>query len=212
MPAGHKAVVRKVCGLTTAADAGHAIRAGANAVGMIFYPPSPRSVSIEQAKEIATAVPPGVRRVGVFVNESSSRIADIVGFVPLDVAQMHGDETPEDCMALRDAASGVEIWKAFRVGPDFDPDVLVDYNVDAVLLDTAKAGQYGGTGETFAWERVVSLSRSHRLILSGGLGPSNVVEAIRAVEPWGVDASSKLESEPGRKDPERVTQFLLGAI
>ena len=203
-----KPVVRKVCGLTSSVDAAFAVNAGANATGIVFYPPSPRSVDVAAAREIVAAVPPGVLRVGVFVNETAERVGEAVRRVPLDVVQLHGDEGPADCDSVRRAIGGASLWKAFRVGPAFDPTTLRDFAADAFLLDTARSGTYGGTGHSFAWHLAVPAKRFGRVILAGGLDGSNVSNAVRAVAPWGVDASSRLEKHPGCKDPEKVARYL----
>ena len=205
-------VLRKVCGITRAEDAAHAVRVGANAVGLIFYPPSPRAVTVAQAAKIVSDVPAGVRRVGVFVGESPAKIAAAVQRVPLDVVQLHGGESPDECQAVRRAAgNGTEIWKALQVGPRFDDALLSAFDVDAFLLDTARDGLHGGTGEVFPWQLAVSAKRHGRVIIAGGLDAENVAEAIRIARPWGVDSSSRLEGEPGVKDPERVARFLQAA-
>ncbi|MDE0106117.1 MAG: phosphoribosylanthranilate isomerase [Bryobacterales bacterium] len=200
--------LRKVCGVTSAEDAIHAATAGANAIGMIFYPPSPRSVDIRTARDIAAAVPAGVLRVGVFVNEPAERVAEAVRTVPLDAVQLHGDETPAECREVQRSIGAASLWKAFRVGPGFDPRAMAAYAADAFLLDTAHDGAYGGTGKPFAWHRAVPAMAFGRVILAGGLDGSNAAEAVRAVAPWGVDASSRLEVRPGHKDPERVERYL----
>ena len=205
-------VLRKVCGITRAEDASHAVRVGANAVGLIFYPPSPRAVTGAQAAAIVSGLPAGIRRVGVFVGESPARIAAAIQRVPLDVVQLHGGESPDDCQAVRRAvANGTEIWKAFGVGPRFDDSLLSGFDVDAFLLDTARDGLHGGTGEVFPWQLAVAAQRHGRVIIAGGLDAENVAEAIRIARPWGVDSSSRLEREPGVKDPERVARFLQAA-
>ena len=134
-------------------------------------------------------MPAGVLKVGVFVNEPADVISDIVKGVPLDVVQLHGDcGFPE----------GIRIWRAVSAGPDLDPSVFDDPRTEAFLVDTPAGPAYGGTGRTFDWSLAAGLPG--RIILAGGLGPDNVAEAIRAVRPWGVDACSRLESAPGKKD------------
>ena len=212
MPGTGMPVLRKVCGVTRAEDAAHAVRAGANAVGLIFYRPSPRAVTVAQAEQIVSDVPAGIRRVGVFVGERPAKIAAAIQRVPLDVIQLSGGENPDDCQAVRRAAGdGAEIWKAVRVGPRFDDSLLSGFDVDAFVLDTAREGLHGGTGEVFPWQLAVSAKRHGKVIIAGGLDAENVAEAIRIARPWGVDSSSRLEREPGVKDPERVTRFLQAA-
>lgn len=212
MPAAGKPVLRKVCGITRAEDAANAVRAGANALGLIFYPPSPRAVTVAQAEKIVSDVPAGIRRVGVFVQETPNRIATAIERVPLDVVQLAGGESPDDCHAVRRAAGDrAEIWKAVRVGPRFDDSLLSEFDVDAFLLDTLRDGLHGGTGEVFPWQLALSAKRHGNIIIAGGLDAGNVAEAIRIARPWGVDSSSRLEREPGVKDPERVARFLQAA-
>lgn len=204
-----KPALRKVCGIRRAEDARHAARSGANAIGMIFYPPSPRSIAAEAAGRVASAVPEGVRRVGVFVNERPANIAAVVRRAGLHTVQLHGDESPADCEAVRGVVDGgIEIWKAVRVATGFDGADLGTFDVDAFLLDTAREGSYGGTGETFPWHLAELARPFGRIILSGGLDGSNAADAARIVRPWGIDSSSRLEVRPGVKDPARVEQFL----
>ena len=204
--------LRKVCGVTRPEDAVHAARVGANAIGLIFFPPSPRAVTPEDAREIVEAVPEGVLKVGVFVSESPQSVAETVQRSGLDVAQLHGDETPADCDSVRRAADGgLRIWKAIRVGSELDTARLGEFEVDAFLLDTDKNGRFGGSGTSFAWHLAVPAKRFGKVVLSGGLDGANVADAVRVVQPWGVDASSRLESRPGVKDPRKVESFLAAA-
>ncbi len=208
-----KPTLRKVCGLANPRDAVLAVRYGANAIGVILYPHSPRAVTAEQAAGIAAAVPPGVRRVGVFVNEGPDVIARIASDAGLDVVQLHGDESPEQCKAIRDClGDAVEVWKAVRVGPAFDGAGLGAYRVDGFLLDTARKGAYGGTGANFPWHLARHAKPYGRVILSGGLDGANVAQAARIATPWGVDSSSRLELRPGLKDPEKVAGFLRAVL
>ncbi len=208
-----KPALRKVCGLANSRDAAHAVRSGANAIGMVFYPGSPRAVTAEQAAEISLAVPTGVRRVGVFVDERPETIARVSSQAHLNVIQLHGDERPEDCETVRDALGhGVEVWKAVRIGPAFDGAGLGAYRVDGFLLDTACGTAYGGTGESFPWRLARHAKPYGRIILAGGLDGANVAEAARVATPWGVDSSSRLERRPGIKDPEKVAGFLRAVL
>lgn len=198
----------KVCGITSLGDGLLAAGQGANALGLIFFEGSPRCVAVETAARIASAVPRGVLRVGLFVNESAERIREVVNVVGLDIVQLHGDERPEECAALGD----LRIWKAFRVGDNFSLESLRDYRCEAFLLDAAaKDGSYGGSGQTFPWSIAIQAKHYGRIVLAGGLHGGNVAEAIRQVQPWGIDASSKLEQQPGVKDPEKVRQYLEAA-
>lgn len=213
MADGWKPALRKVCGIRRAVDARHAARSGANAIGMIFYPPSPRAIAPAEADRVAAAVPDGVRRVGVFVNERPAAIAATVRQAGLHTVQLHGDENPAECDAVRNAVGrAVEIWKAVRVGTGFDGTALATFDVDAFLLDTARDGSYGGTGEAFPWHLAAFAKPFGKIILSGGLDGSNAADAARIVRPWGVDSSSRLEARPGVKDPERVERFLRAVL
>jgi phosphoribosylanthranilate isomerase len=191
----------KICGITNPEDAAAAVSAGASALGFNFYPKSPRYVSAEKAAELAALLPAGVTRVGVFVNESAEAIAEIARQVPLDVVQLHGSCSPP---------SGARVWQAVSVTPDFDPAGLAHSEVEAFLLDAPAPGErYGGTGRKFDWDLVRGLSGN--IVLAGGLGPDNVAAAIRTVRPWGVDACSRLESAPGKKDSLKMNQFVREA-
>lgn len=208
-----KPVLRKVCGITRAQDARHASRAGANAIGMIFYPPSPRSVTADQAEGLAAAVPDGVRRVGVFVDERPEDIAALVWRAGLHTVQLSGRETAPDCSAVRSLVGrGIEVWKSVRVGPGFDASGLDAFDADAFLLDTARSGSFGGTGAVFPWELARLVKPFGRIIVAGGLDGSNVAEAARTARPWGVDSSSRLEIRPGVKDPAKVESYLRAVL
>ena len=209
---GSQPELRKVCGVTRPADAVHAARSGANAIGLIFVPRSLRAVTPERAREIVEALPDDVLRVGVFVSESPAVVAATARRVGLDVAQLHGDESPADCDSLRGAAGdSLKIWKAVPVGSRLDDAKLGEFGVEAFLLDTAVEGGHGGTGTTFPWHLAVPAKRHGKVVLAGGLHGGNVADAVRAVRPWGVDASSQLESRPGVKDPQKVARYLAAA-
>jgi phosphoribosylanthranilate isomerase len=196
-------MIVKVCGITNRDDALLAVEAGASALGFNFYRRSPRYLDPEDAARIVEALPATVWKVGVFVNETPARAAEITRIAGLDIAQLHGDETPE---AIPD---GVRSWKAMSVGAAFSLGALDAFPVEAFLLDAPANGQYGGTGRSFDW----SLARGsrHKIVLAGGLDASNVRAAIETAQPWGVDACSRLESAPGRKDPARVRAFVRAA-
>jgi phosphoribosylanthranilate isomerase len=187
-------VILKVCGIANQPDADAAIAAGATAIGFNFYPKSPRYIAPESAAAIAT---PGALRVGVFVNEPAPRIA------ALDVAQLHGDESPAQYPA------GIAVWKAARVSPDFDFSQLDGCPADALLLDGPAADLYGGAGLCFDWT-LASRAR-HRIIVAGGLDASNVARAVSLAQPWGVDSCSRIESSPGKKDHAKMIDFLHAA-
>ena len=197
----------KVCGITSAHDARAAVVAGADAIGFVFAE-SPRRVSPEQARDILRALPSSrCVPVGVFVDESPDRMIEMAEFVGLHVLQLHGDEPPDMVKEL--LAHGFDVVKSFRVSAEKDMVKLLSaYRPTALLLDTYVEGKRGGTGRTFDWQRAVEAKRFGRVILSGGLGVDNVVEAVRVASPYGVDASSRLEIRPGVKDHERVREFI----
>lgn len=195
-------MIVKICGITNAQDAAAAVAAGAGALGVNFYPESPRFVTPEQASHILSVVPDGVWKVGVFVNESVELVETLAWELGLDVVQLHGD--------LDGWPAGVRVWRALRVEPGFRVADLADPRVEAFLLDAAPAGVWGGSGRSFDWR--VARDAPARVILAGGLDESNVAEAIRQARPWGVDACSRLERSPGRKDPARVRRFIEQAL
>jgi phosphoribosylanthranilate isomerase len=198
----------KICGITNPGDARVAADAGADAVGFIFAD-SPRCVDAEEARRISIALPDNVIKVGVFVDEEPAEILRISREVGLDLAQLHGDETPEAVTAVQDA--GVKVIKALRVESAASLDALDEYEADLFLLDAHSARARGGTGERFDWGVAKSLKGRDNIVVSGGLDPENVCEAVEFFEPFGVDASSSLEDGPGRKNDELVRRFVLAA-
>jgi phosphoribosylanthranilate isomerase len=198
----------KVCGITNPDDARVAADAGADAIGLIFAE-SPRRVSVERAREIAAALPEGVLKVGVFVDAEPGEVLRIAREVGLDYAQLHGDEPPEALAEIRDG--GVGVMKALRVRNAETLAAVERYEADLFLLDAWSAEARGGTGARFDWELAKSLRRRDNIVVSGGLGPENVREAIEYFQPYGVDASSSLEERPGKKDGERVRRFVDAA-
>lgn len=196
----------KICGITRVEDGLAAARLGADAIGLVFYPPSPRHVSVAQARAIAAALLPFVTTVGLFVNPEAAQVEAVLGELRLDMLQFHGDETPEFC-----ASFGVPYLKAVRVKPGTD---LVQYaarfnGAKALLLDAFVAGTAGGTGETFDWALIPS-GLPLPIILSGGLDPENVRNAIEQVRPWAVDVSSGVEASKGIKDAAKIAAFMQG--
>jgi phosphoribosylanthranilate isomerase len=198
----------KVCGITTPEDALTAAGSGADAVGLVFAE-SPRQLSVEDAREIAGALPDGVLKVGVFVDEEPEEVFRIAREVGLDYAQLHGDESPQTVTALREG--GVKVIKALSVRGADSLAAMDDYNADLFLLDAWSEKARGGTGERFDWEVAKSYGGRGNILVSGGLTPENVREAIRFFEPYGVDASSSLEDAPGKKNAERVRRFVSAA-
>jgi phosphoribosylanthranilate isomerase len=196
----------KVCGITSPEDGVAAAEAGADAIGLVFWPESPRAVTLERARAIGEALPPFVVRVGVFVDAGRDEMARVADAAGLDMLQLHGGEPPE---ALADLPR--RALKAVRVGDGFAPEDALRYEGGAagLLLDTRAPGAPGGTGRAFDWSLVRGVrERSRFLLLAGGLTPENVRAAIEAVRPDGVDASSSLEAAPGRKDHGRVRAFV----
>ncbi len=197
----------KICGIQDEASALVAAEAGANAVGLIFAP-SRRQVGTARARRISDALPPFVSRVGVIVNEPLERLRAIIDESRLDAVQLHGDETPEYCEAAREF--GVTVIKAVPVSGPLDVERLRVLPVAAVLLDTHRPGQRGGTGETFEWRYAVPIAAAMPVILSGGLTSENVAAAIASVRPYGVDVSSGVETG-GQKDPAKIRAFISAA-
>jgi indole-3-glycerol phosphate synthase / phosphoribosylanthranilate isomerase len=206
-PRGSGRVTVKICGITTAEDAQVAVAAGADAVGFVFWPKSPRAVDAVTARAIAATLPPFVLRVGVFVDETPEQMRRVADEVGLDVVQLHGSEPPEAV-----ARAPRRAVKAVRVGPGFRPQDALRYDgtAAAVLLDTRVDGDApGGTGRTFDWSLVRPVREgTSYVLLAGGLTPENVGEAIATVRPDGVDVSSGVESAPGKKDPAKVRAFM----
>jgi phosphoribosylanthranilate isomerase len=193
--------ILKICGITNTEDAAAAIECGATAIGFNFYPGSPRYLAPEGAASIET--PPGVRRVGVFVNEAPARVAEIARVARLDIVQLHGDET------IVDYPSDITVWKALRISDEADLSPFANCPAEALVLDGPAGDLYGGSGKPFDWRRAASIRK--RIILAGGLDASNVGDAIVLARPWGVDACSRLESAPGRKDHTKMKAFLGAA-
>lgn len=193
----------KICGITRADDARAAAGAGADAIGLVFYPPSPRYLSVERAVEIRDALPPFVQTVALFVNADAAQIAQVIGRVHPSMLQFHGDEAPDFCGQF-----GLPFVKACRIKPGTDALAYLEpYGRATAWLVDSYVPEYGGVGESFDWA-LVPKERSRPLILSGGLDRSNVGKAIRAVRPWGVDVSSGVESAKGIKDAGKMTAFV----
>jgi phosphoribosylanthranilate isomerase len=193
----------KICGITRPADALAAAHAGADAIGLVFYPPSPRFLSVERAVEIRDALPPFVQTVALFVNPDATQVAQVIGRVKPSLLQFHGEETPAFCEEF-----GLPYLKACRVRPGVDTlKYLRSFGRAAAWLLDSHVAEYGGVGERFDWS-LVPAERERPLVLSGGLEPGNVREAIRRVKPWGVDVSSGVESAKGIKDAAKIAAFI----
>ena len=199
----------KICGITNLEDALLSAKFGADALGFNFYEKSPRYILPGKAREIIEKLPPEILKVGVFVNESLEKIAEIAETAKLDALQLHGEETPEFARELK-AKTDLEIIKAFRVRREFKPEDVLQYDTDAILLDAYNPQEHGGTGETFDWEIAKNVQKiSPKMFLAGGLSPDNIAKAIFEVKPFAVDACSSLESEKGIKDSKKVRDFIF---
>jgi phosphoribosylanthranilate isomerase len=193
----------KVCGITRRQDARAAAEAGADAIGLVFYPPSPRYLSTERAVEIRDALPPFVQTVALFVNADAAQVAQVLQRVRPAMLQFHGEETPEFC-----AQFGTPFVKACRVKPGVDAlEYLRPYSRAAAWLFDSYVPEYGGVGERFDWS-LLPAAHERPVIVSGGLSRENVAEAIRRVRPWGVDVSSGVESAKGVKDAGKIAAFI----
>lgn len=196
----------KICGITRVDDAREAVRLGADAIGLVFHPPSPRHVNLSQAREIRAAVPAFVTVVGLFVDAEPERVREAVAAVPLDLLQFHGAEPPEYCRA-----QGRPYMKAVRMreGVDLRLECVRYGDAAALLVDTYRPGVAGGTGETFDWSRIPR-DLGLPLVLAGGLAPGNVDAAVRQVRPYAVDVSGGVEAAKGIKDPAKMQAFIRG--
>lgn len=194
----------KICGITRPEDALAAAQAGADAIGLVFYPSSPRHVDPATAARIVQSLPPFVTSVGLFVNASEAEVRDVLSQVPLDMLQFHGDEPDGFCRQF-----GLPYLKALRVQPDDDLDALAAQwpGATGILLDSFKPGVPGGTGERFDWS-MIPAKRSWTLVLAGGLESDNVRQAIDLAQPWAVDVSGGVEASKGIKDPEKINAFV----
>jgi phosphoribosylanthranilate isomerase len=196
----------KICGITNLDDALAAVDAGADALGFNFYKPSPRYLTPETAREIIDRLPKTILTVGVFVNEPSPQsVADLAHHAGVTAIQLHGDETPDYCRAIEDRY----VIKALAAGPGFDVHRALEYEVEAIMLDTKDDKLRGGTGRVFDWSIALAVRRTvPKLYLAGGLGLHNIADAIRSVDPFAVDACSALEETPGKKDHGRLRAFV----
>ncbi len=197
----------KICGITNIEDALFVTECGADALGFIFVRTSPRYIDPIRAHTIIETVRcycslKKTLFVGVFVNSSRQDVNEVLKQCALDCLQFHGEEQPSDVEGYSQ-----KVWKAFRVSDSFDCRVLTPYKVHAYLLDTYDVALYGGTGKTFNWQKAVEAKAYGNIILSGGLKPQNVLKAIETVQPYGIDVNSGVESEPGKKDHQKVKKL-----
>ncbi|HET9318306.1 MAG TPA: phosphoribosylanthranilate isomerase [Bryobacteraceae bacterium] len=196
----------KICGITNLADAKAAVEGGANSLGFNFYEKSLRRVVTADAAQIRSKLPEGIEAVGVFVNAKPADINSLRAFVRFETAQLHGDENPD---IVSRVASSLPVIKAFRVDANFSMNTFDKFpDAFAFLLDGARAGQYGGTGQTTDWDFARRANVNRRIILSGGLKIENVAEAIRVVRPYAVDVASGIETKPGKKDHAKMKEFI----
>lgn len=194
----------KICGITHPDDALMALEAGAHALGLVFYPPSPRAVTLAQAKSVAEATGPFATLVGLFVNAADHDIEQVLDQAPLQLLQFHGDERAEQCERF-----GLPYIKAIRMRDDLDlPAVMAEHpKASGFLLDAYRKGVPGGTGERFDWRRVPR-DAGRPIVLAGGLTPDNIATAVATTQPYAVDVSGGVERAPGRKDANKVNQFI----
>jgi phosphoribosylanthranilate isomerase len=192
----------KICGITRPADALAAARAGADAIGLVFYPPSPRYLSLDRARKIRDVLPPFVQTVALFVNADGAQVSQVIGRVHPAMLQFHGDEAPDFC-----AQFGLPFVKACRMKEGVSAlEYLRPFSTAAAWLFDSHVPEYGGVGESFDWSLVPATDKP--VILSGGLSRDKVAEAIRRVRPWGVDVSSGVESAKGIKDAAKIAAFI----
>ncbi len=194
----------KICGLTVPEEARQAALLGSDAIGLVFYPKSPRFVTIQRAREIVSALPPFVTTVALFVDEEAGRISEILRAVPIDLLQFHGDEPPEFCQQFnRPYIKAVRV----REGIDLKREARRYRSAHGLLLDSYQPELPGGSGKRFDWNRIPK-DLPKPILLAGGLTPENVAEAIRRVRPYGVDVSSGVERFRGRKDCDKIKRFI----
>lgn len=201
----------KICGITRVEDVHAVVNSGADAIGFVFYPPSPRSVSAEQASVLVQAIAPYVQVVGLFVNSSAREIQAILNTVALDILQFHGDESPEQCQSIAQQV-GRRWYKAIQVKPGLDVVAEIQKyqqaGASAVLLDAWHPELKGGTGHSFDWSSFPQLDIP--LILAGGLNPDNIEDAIHTTAAFAVDVSGGVESAKGIKDQQLIECFMQG--
>ena len=194
----------KICGLTNVEDALAAVEAGADLLGFVLWEKSPRYVTIETARDIARRLPPAARRVGVFVNATVEQVMFSLRICDFSALQFHGQESPAFCQQF-----SVMTIKAFPIRDAASLEAMAAYDTDAFLLDSQVEGQPGGTGQTFDWSLAAKAKKFDKpIFLAGGLTPQNVAAAIRVAQPFGVDVSSGVESAPGKKDRQKMRDFV----
>ncbi len=193
----------KICGITNLSDALAAVELGVDALGFVFYKPSPRYVKPDTAQKIIAALPAFISMVGVFVDEESELINQITDYCKLDLAQLHGHESPVFCEQIK-----ADTIKAIRIRDRLSLIDIDKYPVKAVLLDSYHKDKIGGTGEVFNWDLAIDAKKYAKIILAGGLDAHNIKQAIDTVRPYAVDVSSGIEQEPGKKDIKKMWAFI----
>ena len=193
----------KICGIASKGDAFAAVNCGADALGFIFYPPSPRYIKPDDAEKIIRVLPDKVVKVGVFVNEQPKNIKKLVETCGLDMIQLHGDESPDDCRLFPSQV----LIKAVELKNEFDLTPACAYPVADILVDNRHAGRYGGTGKKSNWDLAAGLRGKIPLILSGGLNAENVADALKTVTPDALDINSGVEASPGKKDHQKLARI-----
>ena len=201
----------KICGITRIEDIHAAVQSGTDAIGLVFYPPSPRGITIEQAKHLVAHIPAYVQVVGLFVNANADQINQVLDHVPLDVLQLHGDESPRDCQIIAEQTKR-RWYKAIQVKPELDLVQTIhayqEVGASAMLLDAWHPALKGGTGHSFDWTQFPKLDIP--LILAGGLNPDNVEHAIQTTHAYAVDVSGGVESAKGIKNQQLMQRFIQG--
>lgn len=198
----------KICGITNVDDAVFSAECGADALGFIFYEKSARNIDTLTARGIIKRLPPLLTTVGVFVGENISTVKEVVEDTGIDVVQLHGGESVEYLIELERLLPNTKFIKVLRIGEGRGLEGAEEFDVSAFLLDTFAKDLRGGTGKVFDWEIAREAARLGRIILSGGLNPENVIEAVKSVNPYAVDVSSGVEAEPGIKDHDKVENFI----
>jgi len=195
----------KICGITDYEDARDAVLLGADAIGLNFYPSSPRYIEAGKAAGIIEKLPPFVTTVGIFVNHPDPQtVEDFALSIGLHAVQLHGNETPDYCSMIQ----RVKVIKAFRVDSNFRVDSLRSYGGGTFLLDGCAPAQFGGTGQSFNWDQVFGANAFGSIIIAGGLTAENVGQVVSSLHPFGVDVASGVESKPGKKDYEKMRRFI----
>jgi len=195
----------KICGITNLEDALASFLYGADAIGFVFYKKSPRYISVRKAANISAILPKKILRVGVFVDETAGRVKKVASACRLDLLQFHGNESPAYCRKFK----GYKVIKAFRVGKRIDLDEIRRYKTYAYLFDAYSKSNPGGTGKKFNWKLLAQTAKMKRIVfLSGGLNSGNVTKAVKLLKPDWVDASSLLESRPGKKEHRKIKEFI----